>query len=318
MEAGLQGEATPVAHSDVTPLPVQQEDSDVITEAPAIDHAPADTPEITTMQAGEEATTLIVEPKRGRGRPRKRPVIVDEKVMNEPRRLRGGKEIGGNTGVKGTGTSTGPQHLAKRIVEVFANRDVALAKAMTTLVLEGEPLAQGLQRSPSPPPAYDPPLHPPLKASQSKPTLTPLPSSSHLQSAANSEAILPPVHPPPGSSLPGLRVVATLAGNMKGVSTVRPTLAHKTQEAIVRVPSNTPPPLLLVPMSRSPTPHTAGSGGTVAALTYDQFSEFLQPAIHVLKRYYRQSRSGGVAQPIAVGSGPIAVYPSPLGCTQTC
>ena len=155
MEASPQGEATPVAHSDVTPPPALQEDSDVITEAPAIDHAPADAPEITTMQASEEATTLNVEPKRGRGRPRKRPVIVDEKVMNEPQRLQGGKEIGGNTGVKGIGTSTGPQRLAKRIVEVFANRDVALAKAVTTLVLEGEPLAQGSQRSPSPPLAYD-------------------------------------------------------------------------------------------------------------------------------------------------------------------
>jgi len=82
---------------------------------------------------------------------------------------------------------------------------------------------------------------------------------------------------------------------------VRPTLAHKTQEAIIRVPSNTPPPPLLVPMSRSPTPHPAGSGCTIAAYTYNQFSEFLRPAIHVLKRYYRQSRSGGVAHPIAVG-----------------
>jgi len=313
VEASSQGEATPVAHSNVTPLPVPQEDNYVTTEATAIDHAPVDIPEIATIQASEETTTPIVEPKRGRGRPRKRPVVVDKKVMDEPLRLRGGKEIGGRVNVMGIGTATGPHHLARTIVDVFVNQDMALAKAMTTLVLEGEPPAKPPPRSLSPPPTYDPPPHPPPNTSQSKSNLIP-PSSSphHPQSAVDSMAI----HPPPGPSVPGLRAAGTLVRNMKGASTVMPTLSHRTQEAITRVPSNTPPPQLLVPMSPSPTPHPTGSSGTTAAYTYDQFSEFLRPAVQVLKKYYRQSRSGGPAQPVTPGSGPIMVDPLSPWCPQ--
>jgi len=309
---GPQGEATLATHNNVALPPVPQEDNDITTEATAIDHAPVDTPEIAKIQASEETTTPIVEPKRGRGRPRKRPVVVDKKVMDEPLRLRGGKEIGGRVNATAIGTTAGPHHLARTIVDVFANREMTLAKAMTALVLEGEPPAKHPPHSLSPAPTYDPPPHPPPHTSQTKSNLIPPSSSPHPQSAADSRAI----HPPPGPSLPVLRAAGALVRNMKGASTVMPALSHRTQEAVIRVPSNTPPPQLLVPMSPSPTPHPTGSSGTTAAYTYDQFSEFLRPAVQVLKKYYRQSRSGGPAQPVAPGSGPITVDPLSPWCSQ--
>jgi len=226
-------------------------------------------------------------PKRHRGRPRKQPITVDEKVVAEPIRLRGGKAVGSPQTVIQGEVPEDHLRIAKTLLNLFADQAAVLAKATTTVGLVEKGQARGSEHPPSSLPTSDTPPHRWLmtdvesKPSMVHPTMNP--------SASSPRAVGPPID----------------------TQMTQRTPTHGIPESITRIPSNTPLPQLQVPVSRSPTPRLHG-GDTSATYGYPQFTEFLRPAIRVLKRHYRQSNDGGPAQPISPHAVPIPVDPTYL------
>lgn len=273
------------------------EDATIPPEAVATVRTRSDTPEATEGRMDESVPKPVVLQKRRRGRPRKQPIVIDRRVVDEPRRLRDGKIVGVANETVNPGPCMVDLQLARAILDVFATQITVLDRAMITLMLDGTAPATSPHHSVTPVPAGSNPVTPLPKSRI--PGCVELPTQPSIRRAghATMHRTSSLSQPPPADGHTRHDAQKTL--------TAQHTVAHTTPESILRAPSYTLPQLL-APTSRSPTPHPPGGGGVSGNRSCNDLSDLLRPIVRVLKRYYRQGASGEAAQPVD-GMGPITV-----------